>query len=540
MRATPISFLASITGSSDSRVSWSVLNGTQSLPGLISASGELQSITDCSLLGAKLTVQATSNASPAAVGSASVSVQIGPVNPTTITLPTSETLIFATTDLPCGSNSTDLAPSGYQWSLTDGAAGGTIGHGLVAAAFAPSAFVGYTSPAATGTYQLNVTLRESTQSAMITVVKPVPYTGAMQLCRSGQTATLLATGAVLLVGEGGGYAEIGACPAPPPAPPSAIPGATAELFDPVASTFTFTALPVYPNKYGHMATLLKDGRVLLTGGAVAGVSSVHSEIYNPATGLYTATADMTHGHSYHAAAALTDGRVVVAGDWPTGAPLEIYDATTGAFTALTNSGSCCEPFATATLLNSGETLIAGGGVGAGVNTAYLLDANAQSLVQTGSLNRGRLGHTATVLNNGKVLIVGGIEQAYLFQSQATGGIISQTAELYDPTTGTFTVTSGPMLAPRALHSAALLPDGRVLIVGGVSQLAAQYDQFNPQHALQYYQYPISTYTTEIYDPATDRFSTGPVIPARVSPTATTLFNGHVLIAGGGPLAAELY
>jgi hypothetical protein len=538
MRAAPISFLASVTGSSDSRVSWSVLNSTQSLPGLISASGELQSITDCSLLGARLTVQATSNASPAAVGSASVSVQIGPVNPTAVTVPTSETLILATTDLPCGYNSTDLAPSGYQWSLTEGTAGGTIG--LVATAFAPSAFVGYTSPAATGTYQLNVTLRESTRSATITVVRPVPYTGAMTLCRSGQTATLLATGAVLLVGEGGGYAEIGACPAPPSAPPSAIPGATAELFDPVASTFIATALPVYPNKHGHAATLLKDGRVLLTGGAVAGVSSVHAEIYNPATGLYTATGDMTHGHSYHAAAALTDGRIVVAGDWPTAAPLEIYDPTAGAFTALTNLSSCCEPFATATLLNSGEMLIAGGGVGAGVNTAYLLDANAQSLVQTGSLNRGRLGHTATLLNNGKVLIVGGIEQAYLFQSQATGGFISQTAELYDPTTGTFTVTSGPMLAPRALHSAALLPDGRVLIVGGVSQLAAQYDQFNPQHPLQNYQYPIYTYITEIYDPATDRFNAGPVIPARLSPTATTLSNGHVLIAGGGPLAAELY
>jgi hypothetical protein len=139
-----------------------------------------------------------------------------------------------------------------------------------------------------------------------------------------------------------------------------------------------------------------------------------------------------------------------------------------------------------------------------------------------------------------VLIVGGIEQAYLFQSQAAGGIISQTAELYDPVTGTFTATSGPMLAPRALHSATLLPDGRVLIVGGVSQLAAQYGQFDSQHPLQYYQYPLYTYTTEIYDPGTDRFSAGGVITARLAPTATTLLNGHVLIAGGGPLAAELY
>lgn len=67
MRAAPISFIASIMGSSDSRVSWSVLNGTQNLSGLLSACGQLQSITDCSLLGARLTVQATSTAFPTAV-----------------------------------------------------------------------------------------------------------------------------------------------------------------------------------------------------------------------------------------------------------------------------------------------------------------------------------------------------------------------------------------------------------------------------------------------------------------------------------------
>ncbi len=538
MQSAPIAFVASVTGTSDSHVSWSVLNGTQSLPSLISATGELKSITDCSLLGERLIVQAISNSSPAAVGTASVSLQISPVNPATITVPTSETLIFSTTDLPCGENSSDLPPSGYQWSLTDGAAGGTIGKGGLAGAFVPSAFANYTAPAVTGTYQLNVTLRESTRRAMITVVDPVPYTGALQLCRSGHTATLLATGAVLLVGEGGEYLG-GACGAPPPAPPSAIPAATAELFDPVAGTFALTALPIYATKHAHAATLLQDGRVLLTGGLNAsGVSSAHAEIYDSATGLYTATADMTHGHRFHAAAMLADGRVVIAGDYPVGAPLEIYDPTSGSFTALTNGGSCCEPFATATLLHSGQMLIAGGGLGGGDSTAYLLDANAQSLVQTGSLNRGRLGHTATLLSNGKVLIVGGVEQAYLFQTM--GAAISQTAELYDPATGTFTVTSGPMLAPRALHSAALLPDGRVIIVGGLSQAWAQFDQFDSQHALQFYQSAIATNTTEIYDPATDRFTAGPVIPARLSPTATTLLNGQVLIAGGGPLPAELY
>lgn len=540
-------FQAHVSGSADPQVKWTVTNGMQTLPGLISGSGVLQPVTDCALLGATLTITASSVASPSAMGTATVSVVIGFVNPAKIAVPPNETLVFAATDLPCGVGPADLPATGYQWSILEGAAGGTLNGGLGGAAVT-NGLMSYTSPSATGTYHLKVTLRDSTQSATITVAQPVPYAAAMKLCRSGHTATLLAGGAVLLVGGAGvSPSGFGVCPAPPPAPPEANPVATAEIYDPVAGTFTPTALPVYPEKSGHAATLLADGRVLLTGGITScpptcpgGTSSPHAEIYDPGSGQFMATPDMSHGHSFHAAAALGDGRVVVASNWGEASALELFSPSTGAFTPLTSLGTAVPPFATATLLDQGQVLIAGGGGGQGLSTANLLDSQAQFLVPTGAMNRGRLGHTATLLPSGKVLLVGGIEQEYLFQARQTGAIISQTAEIYDPSAGTFKVTTGPMLAPRAYHAAALLADGRVLIVGGVSQLPAQYDEFDPLHALAYYQWGISVYTTEIYDPATDSFSAGPVISARLSPTATTLANGHVLIAGGGPLQAELY
>src|SRR5436853_6965299 len=80
---------------------------------------------------------------------------------------------------------------------------------------------------------------------------------------------------------------------------------------------------------------------------------------------------------------------------------------------------------------------------------------------TGAVTTARSWHTATLLNNGQVLIVGGVTN-YSFSATAS-------AELYDPTRGTFSPT-GNMTAPRATHTATLLPDGRVLIAGGSSSL----------------------------------------------------------------------
>jgi WD40 repeat protein len=124
-----------------------------------------------------------------------------------------------------------------------------------------------------------------------------------------------------------------------------------------------------------------------------------------------------------------------------------------------------------------------------------------------TMNVGRATHTATLLPDGKVLIAGG------FLEEGTSEIPISSAELYDPETKTFTLT-GDLNEPRDGHTATLLPNGTVLIVGGWNKNGR-------------------TATAELYDPATGEFHyTAEMISPRQSMTATLLKNGQVLIAGG--------
>ncbi len=175
---------------------------------------------------------------------------------------------------------------------------------------------------------------------------------------------------------------------------------------------------------------------------------------------------------------------------------------------------------TATLLADGRVLIAGGVgsikqsnlilEGEAVATAELFDPKTGTFSVTGSMGVPRVNQTATLLADGRVLIAGGY-----FNSEALAS-----AELYDPKTGTFSPT-GSMSVPRGQHTATLLADGRVLIAGGD----------DAAHA---------SATAEIFDPKTGTFSaTGPMTTARTGASATLLSDGRVLITGGtGPYAAS--
>jgi hypothetical protein len=173
---------------------------------------------------------------------------------------------------------------------------------------------------------------------------------------------------------------------------------------------------------------------------------------------------------------------------------------------------------TATLLSDGRVLVAGGvnydNGGSLVPIAELYDPATGSWTLTGSLNTGRYDHTATLLTNGKVLVAGG----------GYGPLAS--AELYDPATGNWTFT-GSLNEAREFHTATLLPDGKVLVAGG----------YNPHF--------VAAASAELYDPATGSWTvTGSLNNERQFHTATLLADGRVLVVGGNWYevfaSAELY
>jgi len=183
---------------------------------------------------------------------------------------------------------------------------------------------------------------------------------------------------------------------------------------------------------------------------------------------------------------------------------------------------------TATLLPNGKVLVAGGfngvvGRDSATNTAEIYDPAIGIWRSTGSLRLARARHTATLLANGKVLVVGGIND-----SQSASFTVTDTAELYDPVTETWRST-GTLKWARSSHTATLLPSGKVLIAGGSAEA-----------------FEILT-TAEVYDPVTDFWSvTGNLNTPRWLHTATLLSSGKVLVAAGSkgdfPLlnTAELY
>jgi hypothetical protein len=168
----------------------------------------------------------------------------------------------------------------------------------------------------------------------------------------------------------------------------------------------------------------------------------------------------------HVAALLPDGKVLIAGgvDGIIGSSAqtnvydsaELFDPTTEKFTVSSMRMSVPRALFTATSLNTGKVLIAGG-VSSAVflATAELFDPANGSFTATGSLSEVRFLQDATLLNDGTVLLSGGRGAAPVLAS----------VELYDPTTGMFSLTGG-LITPRAWHTSTLLDDGRVLVTGG--------------------------------------------------------------------------
>ncbi len=278
----------------------------------------------------------------------------------------------------------------------------------------------------------------------------------MTVGRWAHTATLLNNGKVLLVGGEGFNQDT---------------SNSTELFDP--SSNTFTAIPglLIEGRYGHTATLLPNGKVLLAGGNNNGAVLASAEIFDPVTATFSSVAPMTIGRMFHTATLLTDGTVLIAGGYsnapgePSLATAEIFNPTTGTFAPTKSPMFSVRVFHTATLLPSGVVFVAGG--------------------------------------------------------KDNGNTVVATAECYDPSIGEFRVTASPMASPREGHSATLLPNGQVLLTGGNQGLDSNGE---------------TAYLAdgELYTPAQDSFlpAAGSMNFMRSSHTATLLNNGQVLMIGG--------
>jgi len=279
------------------------------------------------------------------------------------------------------------------------------------------------------------------------------------------------------------------------------------------------------------ATLLPNGQVLVAGGRPLPGALASAELYTPSTGTWSTTGSMFFAHSDHTATLLPNGKVLVVGGGGPGTRAELYDPATGTWTLTGSLNIARRNQHTATLLPNGKVLVAGGqdgATGVTLSSAELYDPATGTWTLTGSLNIARIDHTATLLPNGKVLVAGGQDD----DDGINTANLPVTAELYDPATGKWTLT-GTLHDSRFGHSATLLPNGKVLVAGGWNEQTSE---------------NIFLTSAEMYDPGTGRWSsTGSLQQDRWLHTATLLSNGKVLVAGGFQLngfqaiaTAELY
>jgi hypothetical protein len=394
--------------------------------------------------------------------------------------------------------------------------------------------------------------------------------GNMAAARAAHRVNTVADGKILITG---GFGAGGA------------PLATAELFNPATGAFS-PAGSLAQARARHGATVLPSGEVLVTGGNDGGGLLASTEIYNPETDAFIPGPALGQARQGHVSQLLSNGLVLISGgdnnpstDWDIQTNLlsstELYDpatdtfATTGAKVNATSGGL---PYP----LWTGKLLYAGGGTNQAELYTPEMPGSLETWVATGDVVTARTDALWNLLDDGTVFIVGGLDSSgnptasaesydyltgifsatgsmatprqqhrtvllYTGKVLVTGGRPDATpspnalnsAELYDPVSGTFTPT-GNMLRYRRLHRATELANGKVLITGG---LGGQLPTDNGLPTL-----------AEIYDPATGQFTqtAHPLITGRRSHQGILLRTGKVLIPGGfgagGVLlnSAELY
>jgi len=288
-------------------------------------------------------------------------------------------------------------------------------------------------------------------------------TGDMKTARRGHAATLLRDGRVLITGGYDGTAATSALN-------------KAETYDPATGVWTNTTGTLIQARRWHTSTLLNSDKVLIVGGSVSSGSSTVVELFDPATGSFTATASMRIPRQGHTATLLPTGHVLVVGrnnsdntnlsvnsiSVESSRTTEIYTPTG---TAAWSDGPVLtygRYSHTATLIGNANQLLVTGGYDYGTNKVEILDVataptSSSTWLTTATMSTSRALHTSTYVPSiDKVLTIGGYN---------TSGILTST-ELFTPTANTWSTTGNKELTlGRAMHASVLLSNGNVLVVG---------------------------------------------------------------------------
>jgi N-acetylneuraminic acid mutarotase len=297
-----------------------------------------------------------------------------------------------------------------------------------------------------------------------------------------------------------------------------------SAFSLAAGSGTWTSIASLHNaRESHTATLLSNGNVVVAGGQGSGNVIASTEVYSPTTGAWTTSGSLNTARASAGAVLLSSGYVIVAGGCISSclggntATSELYNSVNGSW-SYTGSMITARVYFGMVLLSSGKVLAMGGCTGQNSNgctgvtaSAEVYDPSSGTWSATGSMKAARGALTATLLQSGKVLVAGGINGA---------GNPIKSAELYDPSTGKFSYT-GSLSTARDEHTATLLANGNVMVTGGENTSS------------------ISTTKCELYNPSTKVWSSGGNLStARQEHTAVLLANGNILVSGGNKVTAS--
>ncbi|WP_433936177.1 Kelch repeat-containing protein [Sorangium cellulosum] len=288
---------------------------------------------------------------------------------------------------------------------------------------------------------------------------------------------------------------------------------SAEVFDPAMKAWRSTE-PMIVDRSSPAATVLPDGRVLVTGGdrdevidgVEHGLKVDSAEVFDPASETWSPIPPMPTARSWHTASLLSDGRVLVAGGqgaWPAMDSAEVFDPASGVWRAVAPLVDARTAH-TATPLPGGRVLVAGGTGEAALASVEVFDPASSVWSPAGAMANARHELTLTPLPDGRVLAAGGYAH----------GTVHNSAEVFAPASGTWSPADA-MHTTRFKHTAMPLGDGRVLVVGGEDMVTGEYRE-----------------SVEIFDPVSGAWRALGPITARSSPAAAPLSDGRALITGG--------